>query len=115
MKSGFFLRLNTLGLVGLFPLLFRPTELMLKITSLISYTMLTYHLFGETKLMQMDWSGLSLLCIVILFLEIIHPLVIFPRMEFLPLLCTSIACAVGLIFCWILSGILMARSRQSRI
>mmetsp|Transcript_20251 Transcript_20251/g.30465 ORF Transcript_20251/g.30465 Transcript_20251/m.30465 type:complete len:488 (+) Transcript_20251:202-1665(+) len=110
-----FLRLNTLGLVGLFPLLFRPTELMLKITSLISYTMLTYHLFGETKLMQMDWSGLSLLCIVILFLEIIHPLVIFPRMEFLPLLCTSIACAVGLIFCWILSGILMARSRQSRI
>mmetsp|Transcript_17233 Transcript_17233/g.25465 ORF Transcript_17233/g.25465 Transcript_17233/m.25465 type:complete len:490 (-) Transcript_17233:819-2288(-) len=105
-----FLRLNTFGLVGLFPLLFRPIELPLKLMSLISYMALTYHLFGEIKMMRIDWLGLAFVFVVVWFLEIFHPIAIFPRMEFLPLLCTSITCALGLIVCWISAGNLMVLS-----
>ena len=109
-----FLRMNALGLVGLFPLLFRPVELPLKLVSYIGYMAFVYHRLGEPALASLDLLGMAALMIVVAFLELVYPLVLYPRMEFLPLLLVSVSCAVGLIGCWLHTGFLMVRSQEKK-
>lgn len=96
-----FVRISALGLVGLFPLLFRPIELSFKLLSYSAYIAFAYRLLGNPPLSALDCLGLGTLALAISFLEFLHPLFLHPRMEFLPLLLLSVSCAVGLIACWL--------------
>ena len=104
-----FVRMNAIGLLGLFPLLFRPVEATLKWLSYLAYlALICYELdYYRTAATWVDGLGTVALTGTALFLEIVHPLVIYPQMEFLPLLCTSIVCAFGLLLCWYNSACLM--------
>jgi len=107
-----FLRTSALGLMGLFPLLFRVEELGLKVWSYLGYMCMSVYIlemwYGETRLLtRMDYVGMMILFAVALFLEVLHPLFLYPWMEALPLLLTSVVCAAGLILCWIQSGRLL--------
>jgi len=66
-------------------------------------------------LRPMDKAGLVVLCCLFAYMEIIHPLFMRPKnaMEFLPLLATSVICAIGLVGCWLRSLVLMIRCVQS--
>lgn len=99
-----FARMTTLGLLGLFPLLFRPIELGLKVTSYVAYVSICWYWSDGT---WMDITGFWCLAATCLFLEVVHPLLLYPVMEFLPLLLTSTMCAVGLLLCWLETGLLM--------
>jgi alpha-1,3-glucosyltransferase len=110
-----YIRMTAIGVLGLFPLLFRPVELPLKAASYMGFLALAVQaleeMLGTTSLLtSLDFAGMIVLICVLMFLEIIHPLVLFPTMEFLPLLITSTICAVGLFGCWIQTGRLMFRS-----
>lgn len=50
-----------------------------------------------------DLISFVILGSVLLFMEVIHPIVLMPngRMEFLPLMATSVVCAMGLAWCWL--------------
>jgi alpha-1,3-glucosyltransferase len=108
-----YLRINALGLIGLFPVLFRPIELPLKVFSFVSYMTWAYHLLGEAKLAWFDWFGMTILAVVVAFLEVLHPLFVYPSMEFLPLLLISITCSVGLIGCCVHATKLTFQSLQN--
>jgi alpha-1,3-glucosyltransferase len=110
-----YIRMTAIGVLGLFPLLFRPVELPLKVASYMGFLALAVkaleEMLGTTSLLtNLDFTGIIVLTCVVIFLEIIHPLALFPRMEFLPLLITSTICAFGLFGCWIQTGRLMFRS-----
>ncbi len=87
------------GLLGLLPLLFRPTELTLKLSSYAAYMGLVSHLLQTppqwTK--QMQHASLGIVGLVVGILDILP---IQGRWEFFPLMVTSIACALGLLGCW---------------
>ena len=120
-----FLRLSTIGHVGLLPLLFRPQELILKI--LLCFTYLTgsiillelIHLPGDKintnessgLLNCRDMLGLTFLILILVFSEVLHPLLFKPKrlMEFLPLMMISTFCAMGLMMTWIHCGRMMLR------
>jgi alpha-1,3-glucosyltransferase len=110
-----YLRTCAIGLLGLFPLLFEPGELLLKVLSYVAFLAMAVYLLetrhGVSLLTTVDVVGMAVLGMVALFLEVIHPLLLYPWMEALPLLLTSVVCAVGLIwYCWLESGRLMMRT-----
>mmetsp|Transcript_16234 Transcript_16234/g.24722 ORF Transcript_16234/g.24722 Transcript_16234/m.24722 type:complete len:536 (+) Transcript_16234:241-1848(+) len=104
-----YLRISILGHFGLLPLLFRPAELLMKVTSYVMFSYLSIRLLKdicvrekESLFKLWDYFGLFVLCVVGIFMEVAHPLFFsHGRMEFLPLLLTSIACAIGLVGCWL--------------
>ena len=127
-----FLRLSTLGHFGLLPLLFQPTELLMKICLNVSFLVLSLHLLErihndnddddykdgnddvyEKKrihlLTRWDKIGLGIMVLILIFAEVIHPLLLRPmdKFEFLPLMMISLWCAIGHLYCWIHSGISM--------
>jgi len=116
----FYLRISALGHFGLLPLLHRKVELLFKI-SLYAIHLLATKFILETihekrlKTTTFDHQGFGLLLSIFFFAEVIHPLYIFPRMEFLPLMMISIACAIGLIICWIYSLIFMLDSDMASV
>jgi alpha-1,3-glucosyltransferase len=57
----------------------------------------------SAALTKVDLISFAILGSVLLFMEIIHPIVLMPsgRMEFLPLMATSVICATGLAWCWL--------------
>lgn len=123
-----YIRTCTFGLFGILPLLYRVDELLVKVTLYIGWLcMMIYilemiHLDNEnidnestkskdkstmpktrrTLLTKVDIISFILLACILLFMEIIHPLIFMPngQMEFLPLLLTSVTCAIGLVGCW---------------
>lgn len=119
-----FLRMTTIGHFGLLPLLFRPQELILKVLLLFTYLtgsillLEVVHLQGDNDnsfepsglVTRWDKLGLTILVLILAFVEVIHPL-LFPKkfMEFLPLMMISIFCAIGLFGSWIYCGRIMLR------
>lgn len=57
----------------------------------------------SSLLTKFDLISFVTLGSVLVFMEIIHPIVFLPsgRLEFLPLMATSVICAAGLIWCWL--------------
>jgi ALG6, ALG8 glycosyltransferase family len=104
-----YLRTSALGLLGLFSLLFEAGELLLKVSSYVGFLAMAVFLLethhGVSLLMSVDVVGMIVLGMVALFLQVIHPLLLYPWMEALPLLLTSIVCAIGLVGCWLQSTI----------
>ena len=64
---------------------------------------------SRSFLTSVDLISYAILGTVLLFMEVIHPIAFMPigRMEFLPLMATSVICATGLAWCWVESYMLM--------
>ena len=99
-----FFHMSVWGLLGLFPLLFQPAELALKIVSYLGYLALcAYFLELPSKpgtrsfTLLLFKASLGMAALVAVVLEVLP---IPGRYEFLPLLITSVTCAVALIACW---------------
>mmetsp|Transcript_18914 Transcript_18914/g.41113 ORF Transcript_18914/g.41113 Transcript_18914/m.41113 type:complete len:549 (+) Transcript_18914:133-1779(+) len=90
------------GLLSLFPLLFRPIELTFKVASFLCYMGLTSYLLRTPPrwLDGMEYSTMGIVALVIGLLECVP---IQGKWEFFPLMVTSLACAFGLLGCWIMS------------
>ncbi len=58
---------------------------------------------SRSFLTYVDQISFAILGTVLLFMEVIHPIAFMPsgRMEFLPLMATSVTCASGLAWCWL--------------
>ena len=110
-----YLRISSLGHFGILPLLFRPAELGLKTFVYISFMALSVWVLKITtkdglasmnapRKLTNKWDriGLLVLSLCFIFMELIHPIFLssFERLAFLPLLLTSLSCALGLIACW---------------
>ncbi|XP_040282339.1 probable dolichyl pyrophosphate Glc1Man9GlcNAc2 alpha-1,3-glucosyltransferase isoform X1 [Bufo bufo] len=106
--AGIYLILTTVGHFSLFPLLFTPQELPLKILLMAIFTVFSFSslkaLFRkEGRLLTCLESfyvygliPLELLC------EIVYPLTAWQqRLPFVPLLLTSVYCALGIAYSWI--------------
>jgi alpha-1,3-glucosyltransferase len=94
------------GLLGLFPLLYRPVELALKLCSFIGYLGLASVLLNTTATTtsfitnNTDIIKYGTVTAIIALLELVP---IQGKWEFLPLMATSVVCAFGLVGCWGLS------------
>jgi ALG6, ALG8 glycosyltransferase family len=97
------------SLLGIFPLLFQPQELLLKVTSTIAYLAL-WHALGPTiaapRAIVASWQRQLLLkvgiaAMAMIQLEVLSPLGIFGRFEFLPLAVTSIVCAMAFVHSYV--------------
>ncbi|KAL7532928.1 hypothetical protein ACHAXR_004930 [Thalassiosira sp. AJA248-18] len=107
-----YIRTCMFGLFGLMPLLFRPEELLFKAVLYITwmcgaiYSLEQIHYDhrggNRTVMTKFDLLSFALLASVLIFMEIVHPILFMPsgRMEFLPLMSTSVICAAGLMWCW---------------
>jgi alpha-1,3-glucosyltransferase len=88
---------TAVSLLGLFPLLYQPQELLLKLCSSTVYLTLLMHLCpsnkGSTRQGLCLWIG-SIVVTTMAQLEL-APLGIFGRYEFAPLAVTSLVCAAG--------------------
>jgi len=100
--SFLFWTISLFGLLGLFPLLFRPIELIFKLSSYFGYLQLTSYLLEmpDQWIIDRQRRDTTIVGVVIFFLEFIPN---HGKWEFLPLLTTSIVCACGLVYCWGLS------------
>jgi alpha-1,3-glucosyltransferase len=105
-----FIYVNVWGLLGLFPLLFRPVELLLKITTYILYLALANILLQLPDEVTNSWMTYILVGSVFLLLECM-PVV--GKWEFLPLMSTSVVCALGLVGCWGVSLWLLVRREEA--
>lgn len=99
------------GLLGLFPLLFRPVELVFKLGSFLCYMGLTSYLLKTPPPWMQDrqHDALAVVSFVILLLECVP---IQGKWEFFPLMATSLACAFGLLGCWAMTLWLLIRDER---
>eukprot|EP00536_Pseudo-nitzschia_multiseries_P012618 jgi/Psemu1/244741/estExt_Genewise1.C_4920032 len=104
-----FWHIATWGLLGIFPLLFRPIELTVKLGSFFCFMGLTSYLLRTPPRWMQDMQNgtLGMIALVIGLLEIIP---IQGKWEFFPLMVTSIACAFGLLGCWAMTFWLLIRA-----
>ena len=87
------------GLLGLFPLLYRPIEFTFKLGSFLCYMGLTSYLLQTPPrwMEDMQYNTFALVAFVIGILEVVP---IQGKWEFFPLMTTSVVCAFGLLGCW---------------
>ena len=120
-----FIRTSYLGIFALLPLLFRTEELLLKVALYVTW--LSGAIFtlesvvpkakgNETLLTLFDYIAFFIMTCLLLFMEVIHPIVFLPsgRFEFLPLMATSVACGIGLLYCWMESSVIMIVTATKR-
>jgi alpha-1,3-glucosyltransferase len=99
------------GLLGLFPLLFRPVELLFKLCTYVLYLALASFLLGMPPKWTMEIQSVTfgLVVVVVAVLEVVP---IQGKWEFLPLMATSVMCAFGLVGCWGVSLWLLSREEK---
>ena len=118
-----FLRMSAVGQFGLLPLLYKPTELLIKILLNLCYLVLCIYILetvhsdsnnnninsGSNGLLLLrDKIGLFIMGCLLTYTEVIHGSVFdSDEMQFLPLMLTSLYCALGLFGCWIHCGKIM--------
>lgn len=113
-SSRLFLLANVIGNFSLFPLIFTRLESVFKVLLLFLHTVTCYYILDEETLslgrkrrivMDLlrpgDWKYLYLGLLVQIYVTFGHP-ILFPHLQFLPLLLVSIYCCFGTIYCWIL-------------
>lgn len=89
------------GLLGLFPLLFRPFELTFKLASFWLYVQFVFSMLPKpTWGKSLQRVSVILACCILWVLEFAP---IHRKWQFMPLMVTSIICACGLFCCWGLS------------
>lgn len=109
-----FLVLSTVGHYSLFPLLFTQAETVSKICLVFLFTLYAFTSLG--KIYRFPWQPFSfpllsvsesLYLVGIIPLEIYnsiihhHILGLYEKLPFLPLMLTSVYCAIGVTYCWI--------------
>ncbi|CAG9864113.1 unnamed protein product [Phyllotreta striolata] len=111
-----FLLLSTAGHYSLFPLLYVPSLLLVKVLLLALYTLYSFHSlctlhahhvrpksrFNLPLLATSESLYLAGLLGVFAYENVIHGLVLGlnDKLPFLPLMVTSVYCAVGIVYCW---------------
>ncbi|XP_024117035.1 probable dolichyl pyrophosphate Glc1Man9GlcNAc2 alpha-1,3-glucosyltransferase [Oryzias melastigma] len=99
--AGIFLLLSTTGHYSLFPLLFTPAELPIKVCLMLMFSLFSFSALrklhsGGSLLRPVELVYLLGLGLVALFSEVLFPLSPWKlRLPFLPLLATSVYCSVG--------------------
>ncbi|XP_025085252.1 probable dolichyl pyrophosphate Glc1Man9GlcNAc2 alpha-1,3-glucosyltransferase isoform X2 [Pomacea canaliculata] len=108
-----FVLLSTVGHYSLFPLLFTPFENLTKVILLMLSTIYTFLSLGNIHGAQRHHLQLPLLSMLesfylygIVFLEVYNTFLHFllglsEKLPFLPLMLTSVYCAVGIVYCWL--------------
>lgn len=118
--AGIFLILSTTGHYSLFPLIFTTAELPLKFLLMVLFTLFSFCALTKLHrcplvgcLESLYLLGVATVCVVC---EIILPLSpLTARLPFLPLLLTSVYCAVGVTYCFIrLYASLLRTSEHSK-
>lgn len=99
-RPAFFI--NTVGSYSLFPLLFQPAEVPLKLLVFVAHTLVAYAAYGQAVTGLFERLYLCGLGGVFAFAEVIHPIWISPRLVFSPLLLTSVYCSLGIVYAWLL-------------
>ncbi|KAL5460562.1 hypothetical protein EMCRGX_G034014 [Ephydatia muelleri] len=108
-----FLLISTSGHISLFPLLFQPAETPIKVCLFSAYSMMTFVLFKNRSQKSGSTHGFilspfqSLYVVVLLLVQVycifLHGVQGFLKhYEFLPLLMTSVSCAVGVVWSWLI-------------
>ncbi|KAM7290937.1 putative dolichyl pyrophosphate Glc1Man9GlcNAc2 alpha-1,3-glucosyltransferase isoform X2, partial [Ixodes scapularis] len=123
--AAIFVLLSFAGHCSLFPLLFQPAETPIKGLLVLLHTVYAIcalrKLHGNGKdmvrrsgkvqrcedlLAPAEQLGISILALVLVYSELIHPFVpSAERLQFLPLLLTSVSCAACIIYAWIRSWV----------
>ncbi|VDO94266.1 unnamed protein product [Soboliphyme baturini] len=105
-----FLLIFSAGLAGLFPLFARPFESVLKYGVFVVYFGIAYMLLhkmhgcgGKISLLTVPelFYVLGIVCIEF-YCRFAHTLLFTTRLPFMPLLITSVYCAIGVVYSWIL-------------
>eukprot|EP00823_Brevimastigomonas_motovehiculus_P002683 TRINITY_DN1617_c2_g2_i1.p1 TRINITY_DN1617_c2_g2~~TRINITY_DN1617_c2_g2_i1.p1 ORF type:complete len:648 (+),score=96.16 TRINITY_DN1617_c2_g2_i1:25-1968(+) len=98
---------------SLFPLLFKPTEIPIKIAITLLHFLIACELINDARLsIQIatrirrgrifNWflkGYLTMMVVLFIYCQFIHPWLL-PRLEFLPLLLTSVYCSFGMLYSW---------------
>ena len=101
------LSLSAAGYAALFPLLYEPQETVLKCALLVAYCAGGYAGLtaclggGDLGYGWFESAYLAGLVLLKLFVSVVHPAVIAPRLPFLPLMATSVYCGAGLVGLWL--------------
>jgi alpha-1,3-glucosyltransferase len=120
-----FIRTSYFGIFALLPLLFRTDELLLKVSlcitwltgAIVSLDATMPKTKGNEHLLTIfDYIAFLVMALLLLFMEVIHPIVFLPsrRFEFLPLMATSVTCGIGLLYCWMEVCIIMVATARKR-
>jgi len=106
-----FWQITLWGLLGIFPLLYRPIEFTIKLSSFLCYLGLTSYLLQTPPrwIQDMQYSTIGMVTLVIVLLEIIP---VQGKWEFFPLMVTSIACSSGLVGCYGMTFWLLIREEK---
>jgi alpha-1,3-glucosyltransferase len=114
-----FLRMSTVGHFGLMPLLYEPAEFFVKVLLNGCYLALGIWILegvhGKQRkanlLQRCDQVGLAVMVFLVAYAEGFHTILFGDNtLEFLPLMMISFFCAIGMVYCWIQSGIIMVKS-----
>lgn len=107
-----FLILSTVGHYSLFPLLFPPSLLLVKVLLLLLYCLYAFHSLYKIYPLAICKYSLPLLCpveslyllglsLIFLYENVIHNVLgLSQKLPFLPLLITSVYCSFGVMYCW---------------
>ena len=99
-----FVQMSMFGLLGLFPLLFRPVETAFKIVSYVVYMAGVCHWCSPLPQEASIWFKRILYLsfgLIVFTIVVLEFMPIQGKYEFLPLLLTSTVCAMPLVLCWI--------------
>lgn len=108
-----FLILSIVGHFSLFPLLFSPSVLLVKLLIFLLYTLYSFHslyrmyspsICGYSLPLLNPLESLYLIGLSVIFIyeNVIHSLMgLSQSLPFMPLLLTSLYCSIGVTYCWI--------------
>lgn len=101
-----FIILSSTGHTAILPLLFPKNLILLKIVMVWIYEMSAalclQRLFKQPFLKHHEWLYIVLLPLLTIYETIFHQIIFADRLPFLPLAVTSIYCAIGIIYSWLL-------------
>ncbi|XP_032683557.1 probable dolichyl pyrophosphate Glc1Man9GlcNAc2 alpha-1,3-glucosyltransferase [Odontomachus brunneus] len=101
-----FIILSSAGHTALLPLLYPnnlfPLKIILSLTYMLSSIVFLTSRHGKSLLQLHEWLYVIPLPLVTIYETVLHKLLFSDRLPFLPLALTSIYCAIGITYCWIL-------------
>lgn len=103
-----FLFLSIVSTYSLFPLLFEAQEYPIKVTILVVYALVMWLAFsalfeskGKPLVSPLEKVYLGGLLVVEIYGQCLHPFLFGSALPFLPLMLTSVYCAVGMVYFWL--------------
>ncbi|KAL6258529.1 hypothetical protein P5V15_010486 [Pogonomyrmex californicus] len=101
-----FIILSNAGQTALLPLLhpdnLSSLKLLLSLTYMLASILVLTNQHGKPLLRLHEWLYVILLPLVTIYEVVLHKLLLGDKLPFLPLAFTSVYCAIGITYCWIL-------------